>query len=148
MTALESLDLSTNQLNGTIPSQMAVGLTALTLLNVSSNMLSGEIPHLNQFATFSASSYAGDRGLCGPPLPIPCSSQQHEPRLPAPSSRQQSIVQKWVSFLAFGVGVAISFTFLSIFLLPDAYVGGKMARVEMTRITRRREPYGFFVPEQ
>ncbi|KAA0039945.1 receptor-like protein 12 [Cucumis melo var. makuwa] len=70
---LELLDLSSNELCGNIPPQL-VGLTFLSYLNLSSNHLSGPIPQGHQFDTFESSSYFGNLGLCGNPLPINCDS--------------------------------------------------------------------------
>ncbi|XP_031091023.1 receptor-like protein EIX2 [Ipomoea triloba] len=68
MENLESLDLSRNQLSGEIPSSLAL-LTFLGVLDLSNNFLSGKIPKGTQLQTFNASSYAGNSGLCGDPLP-------------------------------------------------------------------------------
>ncbi|GKV52518.1 hypothetical protein SLEP1_g59096, partial [Rubroshorea leprosula] len=71
---LETLDLSRNQLSGTIPPSMA-SITALNHLNLSHNHLSGPIPTTNQFQTFiDPSIYEDNVGLCGPPLPTECST--------------------------------------------------------------------------
>ncbi|XP_028945510.1 receptor-like protein 7 [Malus domestica] len=64
---LESLDLSDNKLSGTIPSQLSK-LNFLSFLNLSSNQLVGKIPTGTQIQTFSADSFAGNKGLYGPPL--------------------------------------------------------------------------------
>ncbi|KAM0028281.1 putative leucine-rich repeat domain superfamily [Helianthus debilis subsp. tardiflorus] len=76
MTALNSLDLSGNKLDGPIPPNITA-LTFLSYLNLSNNNLSGPIPTGNQFLTFSTdpSIYAGNKGLCGAPLPKKCSHQ-------------------------------------------------------------------------
>ncbi|XP_056172677.1 receptor-like protein 7 [Syzygium oleosum] len=70
---LESLDLSRNDLNGTIPTQLS-DLNFLSFLSLSYNKLVGSIPAVKQFLTFSASSFEGNSGLCGPPLETSCSS--------------------------------------------------------------------------
>ncbi|XP_074334045.1 receptor-like protein 42 [Apium graveolens] len=58
----ESLDLSSNQLEGEIPGQLT-GLYSLALLNLSYNKLRGHIPEGFQFNTFEIDSYVGNLGL-------------------------------------------------------------------------------------
>ncbi|CAB4267369.1 unnamed protein product [Prunus armeniaca] len=67
MRVLESLDLSKNNLSGQIPPQLA-NLTFLSFLNLSNNQLVGRIPTSTQFSTFPNTSFAGNKGLWGPPL--------------------------------------------------------------------------------
>ncbi|KAJ4717596.1 Receptor-like protein [Melia azedarach] len=71
LTHLESLDLSNNKLSGKIPQQL-VELTFLDSFNVSNNHLTGAIPQGTQFDTFDNSSFDGNWGLCGKPLPRKC----------------------------------------------------------------------------
>ena len=73
LTDLENLDLSHNNLSGAIPPTMA-SMTFLSHLNLSYNNLSGRIPLANQFATYDASTYIGNPGLCGDHLLTNCSS--------------------------------------------------------------------------
>ncbi|XP_017979845.1 PREDICTED: receptor-like protein 12 [Theobroma cacao] len=82
LTQLEWLDLSSNKLDGQIPREL-VDLTFLSFFNVSNNQLVGPIPQGKQFNTFENGSYEGNKGLCGLPLSIACSS--NEPRQPPPS---------------------------------------------------------------
>ncbi|GMN25014.1 hypothetical protein TIFTF001_045908 [Ficus carica] len=82
--ALESLDLSQNKLSGGIPQELTQ-LNFLQYFNVSHNRLAGPIP-ANHFQTFGSSSYEGNMGLCGIPLPIKCGN--FEPALP-PSQEEQ-----------------------------------------------------------
>ncbi|OAY43746.1 receptor like protein 27 [Manihot esculenta] len=70
---LESLDLSDNKLTGEIPQQLA-DLTFLSVLNLSYNKLVGKIPTSTQLQSFSASSFANNKGLCGPPLTKTCTN--------------------------------------------------------------------------
>ncbi|KAM1525478.1 hypothetical protein ACFX10_009937 [Malus domestica] len=72
---LESLDLSDNKLSGTIPSELSK-LNFLSFLNLSSNQLVGKIPTGTQIQSFPADSFAGNKGLYGPPL------DDGSPRLP------------------------------------------------------------------
>ncbi|XP_019162600.1 PREDICTED: probable LRR receptor-like serine/threonine-protein kinase At4g36180 isoform X3 [Ipomoea nil] len=68
MENLEVLDLSQNQLSGEIPVGLA-RLNYLDVLDLSNNFLSGKIPTGTQLQSFNVSSYAGNIGLCGDPLP-------------------------------------------------------------------------------
>ncbi|XP_030924925.1 receptor-like protein 7 [Quercus lobata] len=83
LSQLESLDLSSNKLSGEIPVQLADSLTFLAVLNLSFNQLVGPIPYIKQFATFSETSYEGNKGLYGCPLKRNCTSA--EPRSPPPT---------------------------------------------------------------
>ncbi|KAJ6881360.1 LOW QUALITY PROTEIN: receptor-like protein 43, partial [Populus alba x Populus x berolinensis] len=83
LTNLESLDMSSNMLAGRIPVQLT-DLTFLEVLNLSQNKLEGPIPLINQFTTFDQSSYQGNLGLCGPPMPTECNNGVVPP-LPPPN---------------------------------------------------------------
>uniref|UniRef100_A0A0E0JKU5 non-specific serine/threonine protein kinase n=1 Tax=Oryza punctata TaxID=4537 RepID=A0A0E0JKU5_ORYPU len=73
---LESLDLSYNELVGEIPSSLS-DLTFLSSLNMSYINLSGRIPSGQQLQTLNnLYMYIGNPGLCGPPLPTNCSTNQ------------------------------------------------------------------------
>ncbi|KRH08998.1 hypothetical protein GLYMA_16G187700v4 [Glycine max] len=72
MRSLQSIDFSRNQLSGEIPPSIA-NLSFLSMLDLSYNHLKGNIPTGTQLETFDASSFIGNN-LCGPPLPINCSS--------------------------------------------------------------------------
>ncbi|KAI5568278.1 hypothetical protein BDE02_12G004600 [Populus trichocarpa] len=82
LTNLESLDLSSNFLTGRIPVQLA-DLTFLGVLNLSHNQLEGAIPTGKQFNTFNASSFEGNLGLCGFPMPKECNSDEAPPSQPS-----------------------------------------------------------------
>ncbi|XVF78930.1 hypothetical protein PTKIN_Ptkin14bG0177900 [Pterospermum kingtungense] len=71
LTALESLDLSSNKLTREIPMQLT-GLNFLEVLNLSENQLVGLIPQGKQFNTFLNDSYEGNLGLRGFPLSKRC----------------------------------------------------------------------------
>ncbi|KAI7750135.1 hypothetical protein M8C21_008163 [Ambrosia artemisiifolia] len=76
MTALNSLDLSGNKLDGLIPPSISA-LTFLSHLNLSNNNLSGRIPTGSQLQTLiDPSIYAGNKDLCGSPLPKNCSNHE------------------------------------------------------------------------
>lgn len=65
MTYLNTLSLQHNQLSGQIPGQFSA-LARLQSFSVADNRLSGTIPGSLQH--FTASSFANNQGLCGPPL--------------------------------------------------------------------------------
>ncbi|KAH6795089.1 hypothetical protein C2S52_005566 [Perilla frutescens var. hirtella] len=69
MGMLETLDLSNNHFSGRIPIGLAQ-LSFLSVLDLANNNLSGEIPVGTQLRGFNASVYSGNKGLCGPPLPL------------------------------------------------------------------------------
>ncbi|KOM54881.1 hypothetical protein LR48_Vigan10g077300 [Vigna angularis] len=77
MRLLESIDLSRNQLSGKIPPTIS-NLSFLNNLDLSHNHLEGKIPTGTQIQSFEASDFVGNN-LCGPPLPINCSSDQQIP---------------------------------------------------------------------
>ena len=68
LTSLGVLELDRNKLEGSIPSTFS-SLTSLARFNVSYNHLSGKIPQIAPFTTFDVSTYKGNAGLCGTPLP-------------------------------------------------------------------------------
>ena len=68
---LESIDLSRNNIYGTIPSSMP-SLTFLSYLDLSNNNLSDKIPFTGQMTTFNDSMFAGNPFLCGRPLVAQC----------------------------------------------------------------------------
>ncbi|KAL8137234.1 hypothetical protein V2J09_003235 [Rumex salicifolius] len=76
----EVLRLSSNRLRGEIPQSLA-GLTFLNTLNLSSNNLTGRIPKSTQLQSFDPSSYGGNPGLCGEPLPTKCPGDKVLPGL-------------------------------------------------------------------
>ncbi|XP_074321404.1 receptor-like protein EIX1 [Silene latifolia] len=68
LTSLESLDISNNHLSGEIPLSLAQ-ISYLSSFDISNNSLTGKIPIGTQLQGFDASSYMGNPGLCGAPLP-------------------------------------------------------------------------------
>ncbi|XP_074284144.1 receptor-like protein EIX2 [Silene latifolia] len=108
LTALELLDLSNNNLTGEIPASLAK-VTTLDVMNVSNNKLSGEIPVSTQLQSFNASSYAGNEGLCGAPLPS-CSKDREPSNVP--SGHNTSVRNKdddFVFFLGLYISVVLGF---------------------------------------
>nr|GMD82805.1 receptor-like protein 12 [Ipomoea batatas] len=85
--ALEALDLSFNNLTGNIPVQLEI-LTFLEVLNLSYNHLVGRIPRSTQLDTFDASSFMGNKGLCGFQINVSCSGID-EPASPIPESEEK-----------------------------------------------------------
>ncbi|KAI5345031.1 hypothetical protein L3X38_012908 [Prunus dulcis] len=83
---LESLDLSQNKLSGQIPQQLT-RLTFLGNFDVSYNNLTGPIPQGTQLTSLNSTSYEGNPGLCGDPLPK-CGNQ--EAPQPPPSTEEDS----------------------------------------------------------
>ncbi|OAY43748.1 receptor-like protein 35 [Manihot esculenta] len=111
---LESLDLSDNKLTGEIPQQLA-DLTFLSVLNLSFNMLVGRIPTSTQLQSFSAASFEGNKGLCGPPLAENCTNTSASPTTRQKNSRYEFDWQFIVPGLGFGLGagaVVAPFMFL------------------------------------
>ncbi|XP_061353156.1 receptor-like protein EIX2 [Gastrolobium bilobum] len=102
---LSSLDLSSNQLSGTIPSSLS-SLSFLGFLNLSNNNLFGAIPYTYHMTTFDASSFTGNPGLCGPPLPVGCQgdndlSHDSDERL----SNDDELIDEWF-YSSLGLGFA------------------------------------------
>ncbi|KAI3841989.1 hypothetical protein MKX03_004403 [Papaver bracteatum] len=113
LTSLESLDLSHNKLTGEIPLQLG-RLSFLSYFNLSFNKLEGEIPSGGQFETFQPSSFEGNVGLCGDPLPKGCDNTNAESPSNTSNSKGGAISVNefdWalfvVSFLGFLVGAGI-----------------------------------------
>ncbi|KAI5325950.1 hypothetical protein L3X38_035024 [Prunus dulcis] len=107
---LESLDLSNNKLGREIPAQFAK-LTFLSFLDLSNNQLVGEIPVSTQFSTFAEESFAGNKGLCGPPLTLRCSNTSGSPdAAPKAPNKVSGIGFDWQSIytgMGFGVGAGV-----------------------------------------
>ncbi|KAL4302550.1 hypothetical protein GQ457_10G018760 [Hibiscus cannabinus] len=78
LTELESMDLSHNNLFGTVPRELT-HLEFLEVFNISFNNLSGMIPMGKQFETFSNDSYLGNPDLCGLPLSNKCDGNAKTP---------------------------------------------------------------------
>uniref|UniRef100_A0A7N0ZTK3 Protein kinase domain-containing protein n=1 Tax=Kalanchoe fedtschenkoi TaxID=63787 RepID=A0A7N0ZTK3_KALFE len=69
---LVSLDVSANQLTGAIPNALR-GMMSLIEVNFSHNSFTGIIPAFVPFQKSPASSFLGNKGLCGEPLSSSCS---------------------------------------------------------------------------
>lgn len=101
---LSSLDLSNNRLSGPIPPSLT-RLTALSYLNLSNNNLSGKIPVGYQFETFNASSFSGNPGLCGTPIPVMCQDTESSDEGRAEDESKNQVIDNWF-YLSLGVGFA------------------------------------------
>ncbi|XVF41448.1 hypothetical protein PTKIN_Ptkin01aG0280800 [Pterospermum kingtungense] len=105
LTNLEALDLSQNNLSGGIPWELSTQLTFLEVLNLSDNSLTGLIPQGQQFNTFEMSSFDGNAGLCGKPLPKECDSPAGPP---SSTTSEDSVLLDWkVVVLGYGSGFLI-----------------------------------------
>nr|KAJ0192662.1 hypothetical protein LSAT_V11C800444520 [Lactuca sativa] len=121
LTALFSLDFSNNELTGMIPPSMA-DLTFLSHLNLSHNNLWGRIPtgHQLQTLTDDPSIYAGNRDLCGPPLPNNCSDHQDPTTTAKPKKKHKAAdksIKVWWFYLDIMSGFATGFWGVIVVLL-------------------------------
>ncbi|ONI12504.1 hypothetical protein PRUPE_4G168900 [Prunus persica] len=102
---LESLDLSQNKLSGQIPQQLT-RLTFLGTFDVSHNNLTGPIPQGTQLTSLNSTSYEGNLGLCGDPLPNKCREAPQRP----PSTEEDNgsgstgMVEFDLKFVLAGIG--------------------------------------------
>nr|GEV19425.1 leucine-rich repeat-containing protein [Tanacetum cinerariifolium] len=107
LSEVESLDLSWNQLTGEIPESLA-GIKRLAVLHLSHNRLVGRIPGGTQFNTFDESSFEGNVGLCGFPLPKTCSKYTHKPQPEAEEHHEEESGFTWeVVTLGYGCGALL-----------------------------------------
>ncbi|KAL0326248.1 UNVERIFIED_CONTAM: Receptor-like protein EIX2 [Sesamum radiatum] len=107
MEMLESLDLSRNLLSGEIPIG-TTGLNYLSVLDLSNNNLSGSIPSGTQLRGFSASAYAGNNGLCGPPLAA-CLAPDHGPGTPEATDDDHVGKEDSIFGMGFYISVVLGF---------------------------------------
>ncbi|XP_040363701.1 receptor-like protein 11 isoform X2 [Rosa chinensis] len=122
---LEALDLSQNKLSGEIP-QVLLQLSFLEQFNVSHNNLTGRILHGNQFSTFENTSYEGNPGLCGDPLPKKCARPEGN-KLP-PSTAEEN---------GSSTGVELEWKFAAAGLVSGLVVGVVLADFVITRWSDR-----------
>ncbi|KHN28133.1 LRR receptor-like serine/threonine-protein kinase GSO1 [Glycine soja] len=109
MKNLESLDLSSNKLDGEIPGSIS-SLSFLSFLNLSYNDFMGQIPIGTQIQGFVASSFAGNPGLCGAPLPINCTGESVNVDVSKQNGGSNDDAFETDSlYLGMGVGFAVGF---------------------------------------
>ncbi|XP_060672725.1 receptor-like protein 7 [Ziziphus jujuba] len=144
ITNLESLDLSNNNLSGHIPTQLGQ-LTFLAVFKVSYNHLIGPIPQMNQLITFDVSSYEGNLGLCGIPLPKNCESsvppsgfQDEQDSNSALELRWMTIVPGYVSGLVIGVVIGQIFATKKHDWFVETFGQAKLKGRRVKRGRRRR----------
>ena len=107
---LESLDLSSNYISGIIPPSLAT-LSFLSYLNLSNNNLSGSVPTGTQLQGFNASSYAGNRDLCGSPLQKKCLEDEatQDPKIGSTHQEQANSHERLWFYTSIAVGFVFGF---------------------------------------
>ncbi|KAJ6881349.1 receptor-like protein Cf-9 [Populus alba x Populus x berolinensis] len=112
LTSLQSLDMSSNMLTGRIPVQLT-DLTFLEVLNLSQNKLEGPIPVGKQFNTFDLSSFQGNLGLCGFPMPTECNNGRVPPLPPSNFNEgdDSTLLEDGFGWKAVAMGYGCGFVF-------------------------------------
>ncbi|KAJ6887792.1 hypothetical protein NC652_028931 [Populus alba x Populus x berolinensis] len=112
LTNLQSLDMSSNMLMGRIPVQLT-DLTFLEVLNLSQNKLEGPIPVGKQFNTFDLSSFQGNLGLCGFPMPTECNNGMVPPLPPSNFNEgdDSTLLEDGFGWKAVAMGYGCGFVF-------------------------------------
>ncbi|XP_024156409.1 receptor like protein 27 [Rosa chinensis] len=123
LTNLEALDLSHNKFEGEIP-PLLLQLSFLQIFSVSHNNLTGQIPVGDQFSTFGITSYEGNPGLCGFPLPKKCWRSEEGPELPPSTAEEED-------------GVELDWKFAAAGLVSGLVVGVVLADFVITRFSER-----------
>ncbi|OMP12630.1 hypothetical protein COLO4_02940 [Corchorus olitorius] len=104
MSSLEMLDLSHNDLSGTIPTSLE-SLTFLSLFDVSYNQLHGRIPSGGQFQTFPSSRFEGNYQLCGDhwfSCEEPITTDEHHHESPKSSRMNKDFINGMIPGIIFG----------------------------------------------
>ncbi|XAR72642.1 Non-specific serine/threonine protein kinase [Bertholletia excelsa] len=107
VSGLLSFLVQSNRLSGEIPK---FDFSNLQEFNVSNNNLSGKIPNFN--GRFNASSFLGNPGLCGQPLPNACSAPPTGRNDSESSSRNRILVYLGYGALGFIIVVVLAIGFL------------------------------------
>lgn len=115
ISGLITLFAENNELSGRIPN---FDFSDLVQFNVSNNNLSGPIPDVK--GRLTADSFAGNPGLCGPPLPIECPPSASTPK----DKPKSSSLDRFLIYIGYIILVAIVVVFL-VFKL----VGKKKSKV-------------------
>ncbi|XP_024984817.1 receptor-like protein 36 [Cynara cardunculus var. scolymus] len=135
LSEIESLDLSRNQLSGKIPQSLA-DITSLEVLNLSQNLLVGRIPGGTQLSTFNT-SFEGNPGLCGFPLPKEC-EHASAPQLEV-DGEEESVFTWKVVMLGYGCGTLVGLL-LGYFMLSTGWPKWLNAIVdEIEQMIQRRQ---------
>ncbi|KAJ4907229.1 receptor like protein 26 [Raphanus sativus] len=106
VTELESLDLSRNQLSGTIPKELG-RLSFLSYVSVAHNQLNGEIPQGPQFSGQAESSFEGNAGLCGLPLPRSCSAPPTQQPKEEGEEKEEGVLNWKAVVIGYGPGLLL-----------------------------------------
>ncbi|CAN1169385.1 Receptor-like protein EIX2 [Linum perenne] len=117
---LETFDLSHNQLSGEIPTSLS-SLTFLTNLVLSYNNFSGKIPTGSQLQTFEASSYEGNRFLCGFPSPVNCTMDRTTKTTTPSAAEPEDETDNTGLYVSIALGFVIGFLGLCVTLLRKEF---------------------------
>ncbi|KAM6579419.1 hypothetical protein CsatA_003193 [Cannabis sativa] len=123
------LDLSSNELNGMIPWQLAANLNQLEFLNLSVNKWVGPIPHGPQFNTFNEDSYNENSGLCGFPL-ISKSCNEVKTSSSTTFHQEEKGLFNWkIVLMGYGSGMVIGIS-VGYMVITDTIIDGLIETVK------------------
>ncbi|CAK9160947.1 unnamed protein product [Ilex paraguariensis] len=109
---VRSIDLSSNNLFGSIPAEIfdlsRLRLTSLNCLNLAYNHLSGRIPSSIQLQSLNETGFIGNAGLCGAPLPINC-SEDDEFQGSTPVHKNWDEFEMFWFYIGMGMGFSTGF---------------------------------------